>query len=44
MIFNKISPTQNSSFTSIVQGGIRFNTYVFLALDSVKISNAGIKI
>ncbi|WP_418185926.1 AEC family transporter [Aliarcobacter vitoriensis] len=32
MIFNKLSPTQNSSFTSIVQGGIRFNTYVFLAL------------
>jgi len=32
MIFNKISPTANSSFTSIVQGGIRFNTYVFLAL------------
>ena len=34
MIFNKISPTQNSSFTSIVQGGIRFNTYVFLALSA----------
>ncbi|WP_198304407.1 AEC family transporter [Arcobacter vandammei] len=32
VIFNKISPTTNSSFTSIVQGGIRFNTYVFLAL------------
>jgi predicted permease len=32
IIFNKISPTKNSSFTSIVQGGIRFNTYVFLAL------------
>jgi len=36
MIFNKLSPTKNSSFTSIVQGGIRFNTYVFLALsDSI---------
>ena len=34
MIFNKLSPTQNSSFTSIVQGGIRFNTYVFLALSA----------
>lgn len=32
MIFNKFSPTTNDSFTSIVQGGIRFNTYVFLAL------------
>lgn len=32
MIFNKISPTSNESFTSIAQGGIRFNTYVFLAL------------
>ncbi|MFV7791317.1 AEC family transporter [Aliarcobacter lanthieri] len=32
MVFNKISTTTNSSFTSIVQGGIRFNTYVFLAL------------
>nr|WP_228254217.1 AEC family transporter [Aliarcobacter trophiarum] len=32
IVFNKLSPTQNSSFTSIVQGGIRFNTYVFLAL------------
>ncbi|TLS70945.1 AEC family transporter [Aliarcobacter thereius] len=32
MIFNKISSTSNNSFTSIVQGGIRFNTYVFLAL------------
>ena len=30
MIFNKISPTQNSSFTSVVQGGIRFNTLDFL--------------
>lgn len=34
MVFNKISPTQNSSFTSIVQGGIRFNTYIFLALSA----------
>lgn len=36
VIFNKFSSTKNSSFTSIVQGGIRFNTYVFLALsDSI---------
>lgn len=34
MVFNKFSPTENSSFTSIVQGGIRFNTYIFLALSS----------
>ena len=32
IIVNKITPTKNSSFTSIVQGGIRFNTYVFLAI------------
>ncbi|MFW2308280.1 AEC family transporter, partial [Aliarcobacter butzleri] len=32
LIFNKFSPTTNDSFTSIVHGGIRFNTYVFLAL------------
>lgn len=36
VLFNKFSPTANNSFTSIVQGGIRFNTYVFLALsDSI---------
>ncbi len=32
IVFNKLSPTKNSSFTSIIQGGIRFNTYFFLAL------------
>ena len=34
IIFNRIFPTQNSSFTSIMQGGVRFNTYIFLALSS----------
>lgn len=42
MIFNKISPTQNSSFTSIVQGGIRFNTYVFLALSASIFGDSGL--
>ncbi len=32
MLYNKKFPIVNSSFTSVVQGGIRFNTYVFLAL------------
>ena len=32
IIINKIKPTNASSFTSVIQGGIRFNTYVFLAL------------
>jgi len=32
IIINKIIPASPSSFTSVVQGGIRFNTYVFLAL------------
>ncbi|AYJ79922.1 transporter [Aliarcobacter cryaerophilus ATCC 43158] len=42
MIFNKLSPTQNSSFTSIVQGGIRFNTYVFLALSGSIFEDKGL--
>ncbi|MCT7520547.1 AEC family transporter [Aliarcobacter cryaerophilus] len=42
MIFNKLSPTQNSSFTSVVQGGIRFNTYVFLALSGSIFGEAGL--
>ena len=33
---NKFYKTKGSSFSSVVQGGIRFNTYVFLALaDSI---------
>ncbi len=36
LIIHKIIVFEASSFTSIVQGGIRFNTYVFLALvDSI---------
>jgi len=42
IVFNKLSPTNNSSFTSIVQGGIRFNTYVFLALSSSIFGNEGL--
>lgn len=34
IILNKISPTNNPSFTSIMQGGTRFNTYIFLALSA----------
>lgn len=42
IVFNKLSPTNNSSFTSIIQGGIRFNTYVFLALSSSIFGNEGL--
>ena len=42
MIFNKISSTQNSSFTSVVQGGIRFNTYVFLAISGSIFGDTGL--
>ena len=42
IIYNKIFPTKNSSFTSIVQGGIRFNTYVFLALSGSIFGNVGL--
>lgn len=42
MIYNKIYPTLNNSFTSIVQGGIRFNTYIFLALSGAIFGEKGI--
>ena len=42
ILFNKISSTKNSSFTSIVQGGIRFNTYVFLALSGSIFGDKGL--
>lgn len=42
IIFNKISPTKNNSFTSIIQGGIRFNTYVFLALSGSIFGDEGL--
>ena len=36
MLINKFYKVEGSSFSSIVQGGVRFNTYVFLALaDSI---------
>ena len=42
VIINKFLPTKNSSFTSIVQGGIRFNTYVFLALSGSIFGDEGL--
>ena len=42
IIFNKFFPTKNSSFTSVIQGGIRFNTYVFLALSGSIFGNQGL--
>lgn len=44
IVFNKISSTRNSSFTSVVQGGIRFNTYVFLALSGSIFGSEGLVI
>ena len=34
IISNRVKTINSSSFTSVVQGGIRFNTYLFLALTS----------
>lgn len=42
IIVNKIKPTNASAFTSVVQGGIRFNTYVFLALTGAIFGNDGL--
>ena len=41
MIVNKIKPSNPAAFTSVVQGGIRFNTYVFLALAGAIFGNDG---
>ena len=42
MLLNKFLKFQEDSFTSIVQGGIRFNTYVFLALADAVLGDSGI--
>jgi len=42
VVFNKLFNSEESSFTSIVQGGIRFNTYVFLALADAVLGDNGI--
>jgi malonate transporter and related proteins len=42
MVTNKVIPSSASAFTSIVQGGIRFNTYVFLALAGAIFGNDGL--
>jgi hypothetical protein len=42
IIINKIKPTNAKAFTSVVQGGIRFNTYVFLALSGAIFGNEGL--
>ena len=42
MIVNKIKPSNPAAFTSVVQGGIRFNTYVFLALAGAIFGNDGL--
>ena len=41
ILINKIFKFENSSFTSIYQGVIRFNTYVFLALTDALLSDEG---
>jgi len=42
VIVNKIKSTNAPAFTSIAQGGIRFNTYVFLALAGAIFGNDGL--
>lgn len=42
VIVNKIKSTNAPAFTSVVQGGIRFNTYVFLALAGAIFGNDGL--
>ncbi|WP_428025856.1 AEC family transporter [Arcobacter sp.] len=42
IIINKIIPSTPSAFTSMVQGAIRFNTYVFLALSASIFGNEGL--
>lgn len=42
IVYNKLFPTNGSSFTSIYQGSIRFNTYVFLALVDAIFGDYGI--
>lgn len=44
VILNKINSTSNKSFTSIMQGGTRFNTYIFLALCSSLYGEFGLEI
>lgn len=44
MILNKIFKFRNDSFTSIYQGGTRFNSYVFLALTEALFKDDGIVI
>ena len=44
VIFNKFNQANSSSFTSVVQGGIRFNTYVFLALSGSIFGSEGLVI
>lgn len=41
ILLNKILKFENSAFTSIYQGTIRFNTYVFLALTDALLSPEG---
>lgn len=42
ILLNMILHFQNRAFTSIVQGGIRFNTYVFLALVNAVYGDKGL--
>jgi malonate transporter and related proteins len=42
ILVNKIKSSNPASFTSVVQGGIRFNTYVFLALAGAIFGNDGL--
>ena len=42
IMINKKMKTEGSSFTSVVQGSVRFNTYVFLALSASLFGDEGL--
>ncbi len=44
IIYNKLFPSKKDAFTSIYQGGVRFNTYVFLALVDALFKDTGLVI
>lgn len=42
IFFQKFSPSENTAFTSIYQGSVRFNTYVFLAIIGAVFGDKGL--
>ena len=42
IFIQKLKPIENSSFTSVYQGAIRFNTYIFLAISDAVYADLGL--